>query len=1124
MNNFLHSQREGVALVTVLAFVAILTIILVAFVSQTRVEVSATSSYAASTVADALAEDALNSIILSLKREMDEGSMTDDGVGSVMLQPSSPADVLPKIDQSVPEDGTIPTLLRTSRPGPLYRSTTVESLASDVATDTGAIGGRHIKIERWNLPKFLTATQNSAAGVPHWIYVNRNGPVELTSWSQTLTEPFLAGGEPNPQFIIGRYAYRIYDTSGLLDVNVMGGAQLAGVSTTRLGRKGGLSWADTREIVGMDQIIAWRGPASDFESYVDGDGSLLGFLLTPPNLNNANRFFGREDLLVFAKENGIADDVVTQFTTFSRELNAPAWGPDVDAAQEARDMNAFIPSVKVSKVFTRRNGMLAELGEPLVNSRFPLSKIDLFQDPGANADEIRSYFGLERNSDGTWQYVHGRIADRKFNFSQGEGSGDDSPFSGGTRERLKTLQEIAAGTAGSSSLSAEGASDNAPREPNFFELLQAGILLESLGQGRRYQGNAPRGTWADRNIARHVLRVGANVIDQWDANDDPTVIARTPFANLADGMDSIDNPDPDISGVENLPYIYKIPWTFFRRFDREVTVGTDGQPIWPWVSAFYQFQLWNPHRNATDISAVRNMRIIAKGSPYVGVSGQRAGGNVNPSAEEKPAWSDEPDGEVWIGFNVGTSGQGLFSQPYTLKSDDSFVSTAADSSGQSHDEYVYAPAGYQAAILGFHAGSMKLPYTRRSPPGGGGDGTSHRELYDYRVPTEAAAARANIRQTAGTATSFQLQKLDANGNWLPVQTVPCIGRNTHSYHVRYFMPGFGDDAQKMHDNRIFYRTAYMTADPRTWRFGYPQMGVEGGVDFTTDDLLAERPMASTIFVEWLTANPGGTQWINNDLAQNRGATSFYADRGDSGPRLGDTAATNASPFFTPSERPILLNRPFKSVAEMAYASRDLPWKSLNFTGDLESPNGQNTADGALLDLFTINEEPSVRAGVINLNTASKEAIKALLLDSEILNGLMGGAETAISESEAESAANAIHAYLHGPSGQRGVIQADRALQTPADVSRVIQALSSSAFSGWSKRKKDSLVAALTRAHGARTWNLAVDIVVQTGKFPQGSTGSLERFAVAGERRWLVHLAIDRFSGEVVEQLIEVLAE
>jgi len=51
----------------------------------------------------------------------------------------------------------------------------------------------------------------------------------------------------------------------------------------------------------------------------------------------------------------------------------------------------------------------------------------------------------------------------------------------------------------------------------------------------------------------------------------------------------------------------------------------------------------------------------------------------------------------------------------------------------------------------------------------------------------------------------------------------------------------------------------------------------------------------------------------------------------------------------------------------------------------------------------------------------------------------------------------------------------------------------------------------------------IDLIAQTGQYPPGST-SLSQFVVTGERRYWLHVAIDRFTGKVVDQQLEPVFE
>ena len=70
----------------------------------------------------------------------------------------------------------------------------------------------------------------------------------------------------------------------------------------------------------------------------------------------------------------------------------------------------------------------------------------------------------------------------------------------------------------------------------------------------------------------------------------------------------------------------------------------------------------------------------------------------------------------------------------------------------------------------------------------------------------------------------------------------------------------------------------------------------------------------------------------------------------------------------------MMNRPFRSVGEMAYAFRDQPFRTLSFSS-------ANSPDAGLLDLFSVNDytdSSGTRGGVVNLNSRQAPALAAVL--------------------------------------------------------------------------------------------------------------------------------------------------
>src|SRR5262249_32280852 len=96
---------------------------------------------------------------------------------------------------------------------------------------------------------------------------------------------------------------------------------------------------------------------------------------------------------------------------------------------------------------------------------------------------------------------------------------------------------------------------------------------------------------------------------------------------------------------------------------------------------------------------------------------------------------------------------------------------------------------------------------------------------------------------------------------------------------------------------------------------------------------------------------------------------------------GAASTTGAStPYYTSSTsyHPIMLNRPFRNVAELGYAFRDLPWKSLDFFTD-------KSADAGLLDIFAVNDGPALFDS--NGNFTGMGAVPTMVAGSVNLNSL-----------------------------------------------------------------------------------------------------------------------------------------
>jgi hypothetical protein len=74
-----------------------------------------------------------------------------------------------------------------------------------------------------------------------------------------------------------------------------------------------------------------------------------------------------------------------------------------------------------------------------------------------------------------------------------------------------------------------------------------------------------------------------------------------------------------------------------------------------------------------------------------------------------------------------------------------------------------------------------------------------------------------------------------------------------------------------------------------------------------------------------------------------------------------------------------------------------------------------------------------------------------------------------------------------------------------------------------QRFREAPIRTLAAAGTTRVWNLIIDVIAQSGRFPSNTT-SLTKFDVEGERRYWVHVAIDRYTGKVLDEQIEEVKE
>ena len=219
----------------------------------------------------------------------------------------------------------------------------------------------------------------------------------------------------------------------------------------------------------------------------------------------------------------------------------------------------------------------------------------------------------------------------------------------------------------------------------------------------------------------------------------------------------------------------------------------------------------------------------------------------------------------------------------------------------------------------------------------------------------------------------------------------------------------------------------------------------------------------------------------------------------------------------------MLNRPFRNVGELGYA-----FHTSAVATPTPSPNPKTidfftatSPDAPLLDLFTYNTAP-VRAGSVNLNTQNPAVIAALLkstITAEPSASPMGLAASNNAAASPTPNAN-IGIISNTASGSEGTLS--KSALGRQDIPRLVAAAGNFIGSA-TEEQKETVARALGEVTQTRTWGLLIDVIAQSGRFPP-IAGTLSDFIVEGEKRYWLHIAIDRFTGQVIDQQLEEVFE
>jgi hypothetical protein len=1186
------SRERGAALIIVLAFVVLLTGLGVAYFSRTTSDRQvAHNSFNQSNV-DQLAQSAMDNIIGDLRQEMLNGSGSPSPTASpvTLFVPTSNANMVQRRNNTA---SAIPNLIRRSirSESPLWpdpvTGPALGSRASAVNSYADASSnGRSISLARWN-SHYLIPKLNTGDGGSDPITTGYGAP---NYWAPDWVFVTSAGATPSPvpANVIGRYAYAIYDEGGLLDMNAAG--YPSPTTMLQYGRKGSLAFADLTGLgtywfspTALDNLIGWRNyassqpsgtlspPSSNLSFSANATNTYYNFILSDPNYIKLTNYFtslpltyftnsflttsqapvynNRTDQAMTARQEliklrsavvsgGISFSNTLQYLgTFSREAAAgtPQWSP---AAPDS--INPNFQNLVVTNSFTRNDGTTANVGDYLVNKRFLLQRLNwlTYRGPSAlrnipaSAPAIGSAdydmwlltrpdgitFGLTRNF-----LLQGTAANIQKYFGLVWDTTNERWNYVGTSGNPLPIGSIA--TFG------VGGTQAATREPDFFELLRAGILNSSLGDASSSDPALPSVHQQSRVL--HILTIGANLIAQSRVDSYPVRIACSVGGTIMEAI-----------GMPRLPCLSSL-----------AACPVAGTGLTGGVNWFLIPNLWDPFRDTWDLTEAHAsndnnpnhqdniwlapgylrppLRITVRGGIGFGSATVSQSGSVDPALVALfPATSIGLNASLPLATGDSTYGRDGLGEAMRLGTSD------ISGTVQLFDPPTQSPG---LSVVGQWNRIVRPTNDPPSPP----YRTDNYVVFRLSLPGILITPLSILGQKPvlvlqpGFQVSLDYQS--PNGQWYPysflqgnnasntwITATPglCLGTSFSQYFLNIppppgAFPTIVNSATLTPTlwtvSALAQAPMFAKGDPRSIRYN-SMIGVVNlanpPMSFTSAGVIGSiwpspyatpPPMTPSGFpIPIPTPNPNPA--LYSQLADNSG------DHGNPySEAFGSAELSN--PY-----RPIMMNRPFRSVGEMAYTFRDQPFRTLSFSSS-------NSPDAGLLDLFSTNDysdSSGMRGGVVNLNSRQAPPLAAVLVNTIAREDtprvkIPGPAQSPSPSPLGATAATNAAATLVS-------LTSSAPVKNKADLASLIANVNPVGFDATvPKTQRESMARAFGEADQTRTWNLLIDVIAQSGKYAPGES-DLKKFVVQGEQRYWVHVAIDRFTGQVIDKQIEVVNE
>ena len=1118
------ASESGVALIVTMAAIVLVTMAAMAFFSRATGNRLVESSRANQVQSAQLARTGVDYVTTQFLSDIVANSTAVAVGNSTIYRPKNAINMVPL--RSVHGDIANDTQ---------FLNLSLQSLGGNSSADP-APNGRSIGTTAWNAPLLLGGDGFiSTNTVPTWIYVNRDGS---TSTSVNATT-------------IGRFAFNAYKIGGLLDMNAFGhGAAfsadnkktkgspisavldaLPGISAAATKSNNSTSWPPTWRITGDWAGVTYNGTgnATDSHKYYLGTGWRIPF---SQNGTATHRFFAsRQDLIRYAKANpstftinGTQIPALQYLTHWARDVDLPTHEPATgrpkvqnNLAAGGNDAFGLDDALNPSLITATKTG-----GGAAITKRFPLSRLSMVStpvppaNPTASASDILKYFGLTWDSaNNRWKYDHGDPSD------------------------ILPLSDIPA-----------------DREPDFVEMLKAAISVGSLGKQfgipfpSAYSGlgfPAQKGG-TDGSVNYQLIQIAANIIDQCDSDGYPTRI-------FFDGR--------EFYGVEDMPRLYVA-------VDRSFQVGNSkaNSTISSFINPddlsmllnvwMIQPQIWNAHDSiASSASSLNplNFRIAAKSTTNLGVEGDWFWDSVTKNQLKGKYFTDlgnstangakiggpdctqsiAYDGSQFISFSLGNNA--LFREPAYLAQAGYPSGSSATGSPNNPDMKATdssAPNQPDTIVDVYYGVNRESPVIDTSKGlGSSVSGNNTTKAIGFVVgymPGRVGGGQwGAYHRATGGPVSLELQ-YSQGGNWWTIDKQQiCLTPIARNYSQQSFMATRIDPRSDRWGSFYLYTDGGVLSNkiPNSYliEFQFRNFSITSNPSPNVYQHLTQYSGTnynlSSVSPGWtglgVAAAPGRLQrnavasdpfrYTDPDGVQRRGVAAYATDNSSAGwPMNSSNTSASYNPTYNPASRPIVLNRPFRSVSELGNVFRGTPWRNLDFM----TPE---SGDRVLLDLFTLEEAPSdnLVGGRVNLNMVSQPVLSALLQGAGLVDG--------ISTIDATTAGNMALEFSNFITGN----------STLKDRSEIIgRWVSGTSFAGPAEkmasklattqqplhRNRDTIVASLADVGTVRSWNFLIDVVAQSGLVTNG------QFIPQGESRVWECIAIDRFNARVVARTTE----